>query len=153
MARRLVCGSTALGMLLTVALATSAGAARPALDKDEYIVAADNICAQADQLRDEAAQDVFAALPEGSEPTFDQLSEYVAGITPINDQQLDGLRALPAPDADAKKLKKIYKKVEKAFDAIVDDPNVLLTGPDPFAKPNKAAQKYGFEVCGAETTD
>ena len=43
--------------------------------------------------------------------------------------------------------------LEKAFGAIVDDPNVLLTGPDPFAKPNKAAQKYGFEVCGAETTD
>jgi hypothetical protein len=123
------------------------------LSKKDYIVAADNVCRQADQLRDEAAQSAFAETQPGQEPTSDQLAEYVAGITPINDQQLDSLRALPAPRADRKKVKKIYKLVEQAFDKIAGDPNLILTIDVVFAKANKAAQKYGFHVCGAETSD
>jgi hypothetical protein len=137
-----------------MALAGTAVAAQGGpLSKKDYIVAADNVCRQADQLREEAAQGAFAETQPGQEPTSDQLAEYVAAITPINDQQLDSLRALPAPRADRKKVKKIYKLVEQAFDKIDSDPNLILTIDVVFAKADKAARKYGFHVCGAETSD
>ena len=144
----------AASVALAMAFAVSAGAAQGGpLSKADYIVAADNVCRQADQLREEAASDAFAETQPGQEPTSDQYAEYVAGITPINDQQLDSLRSLPAPKADRKKLKKIYKLVEKAFDKIAADPNLILTIDAVFAKADKAAQKYGFLVCGTRSSD
>ncbi len=47
-----------------------------------------------------------------------------------------------------KKLKKLYNSLEKAFDQVEDDPNVI-SDPDTFANFDKLAVKYGFRVCGA----
>ena len=145
-------GSVIIAALVVVAigLAGTAGAAQGGpLSKPDYIAAADNICRQANQLREEAASTAFADVAAGGQPTDDQTTNYVANIEPINSQQLDSLRALPAPKSDKKLLKKIYKLVEKAFDAISADPTVLSSGSNVFAKADKAAQKYGFKVCGS----
>jgi hypothetical protein len=117
-----------------------------ALTKDEYIVAADNICRQAEELRTEVASAAFAGLEEGAEPTFDQLAEYVAGSEPVSRQEIDSLRALEPPEGDEKKLNKLYNKYEKALDKIVDDPNKLLS--NLLFKVSKGAAKYGFQECG-----
>jgi hypothetical protein len=146
-------GFVAVAAALVLAMGLTGTAFAKPLRKSAYIKAADNVCGQANQLRDEVAATAFADVPAGGQPTIEQLTTYVTEIEPINDQQLDALRDLPAPKADKKKLKKIYKLVEKAFDALTADPSVLLTGPDVFAKADEAAQKYGFEVCGAESTD
>ena len=49
---------------------------------------------------------------------------------------------------DAKKVAKIYRAVEKAFDKIEADPSKLFAEPSPLAKAQKLASSYGFEVCG-----
>lgn len=151
MSRRSVFG-VLVGLMLTITFSAPAGAGE-SLSKPEYIKAADDICRQANILRDEVAQGVFGQLAEGEEPTFDQLSEYVADVQPVTQQEIDSLRALPAPDGDKKRVKKIYKLAQKGLNKIVADPHVLLSGPAPFAKADKAAQKYGFEICGSESTD
>jgi hypothetical protein len=120
------------------------------LSKKDFIKAGDNICRQADQLREEAAATAFADVLTGEQPTAEQMTAYVAAIDPINRQQLDGLRQLPVSSDEKKKVKKILKAVEKAFDAIADDPEALLSGDDPFVKADKLARKYGFKVCGAD---
>ncbi len=139
-----------LGLLVIGAFAGTAMASQGELSKKDYIKAGDNICRQANQLRDESAATAFADVANGEQPTAEQMAAYVTAIDPINRQQLDGLRQLPVTSGEKKKVKKIYKAVEKAFDAIVDDPGALLTGADPFAKADKLARKYGFKVCGAD---
>ncbi len=91
----------------------------------------------------------FSGLGQDEEPSLELLTAYVTDIEPILRDDIESLRALPAPKGDKKQVKKIYKLVEKAVDTIVDDPGVVLTGPNPFAKADKAGQKYGFQYCGA----
>jgi hypothetical protein len=144
MTRRLVALVT-----MVVALTLVLAGAAAALTKDEYIEAADNICAQAEQLRSEFASGAFATLGQDEEPTFDMLAEYAANIEPITRQEIDSLRALDPPAEDQKKIDKIIDKYEKIFDKIVDDPNKLLR-PNLFRKIAKATTRYGFRVCGGE---
>lgn len=136
-----------LAFFVTGAFVSAAAAGE--LSKDDYLIAADNICRQVNVLDQEAQAENFAGTPPDEDPSLEQLTAYVADIEPNIEQELDSLRALPAPKGDKKRLKKIYKLVEKGFAKIVDDPAVLLDGPNPLAKAGKAAQKYGFKVCGA----
>jgi len=142
-------GVAAIVSTLAVGLALSSVAAAGELSKKEYIKAGDDICRQAKELRDDAAQTLFADLPAGQDPTSDQLAQYVQNIEPINQQEIDSLRDLPVPDGDEKRLKKLYKLVQAAFNTIADDPDLLLEADAVFAKANKAANKYGFKVCGS----
>ncbi|MSO78352.1 MAG: hypothetical protein EXQ79_01955 [Acidimicrobiia bacterium] len=142
----------AVSVALAMALSGTAVAAQgEPLSKKDYIKAADNICRQANQLRDETATSDFADIPAGGQPTLEQMTTYITDIDPINRQELDGLRELPATSGEKKKVKKVYKAVEKGFDAIFADPGLLLSDTNPFAKADKLAQKYGFKVCGSSS--
>ena len=79
-----------------------------------------------------------------------QLQSYVDNAGPIFQQEVDSLRALPAPKADAKKLKKIFNLVQKGYDKLVADPSTLLGSKKPaeLTKASKKAKAYGFKVCG-----
>jgi hypothetical protein len=120
------------------------------LSKPEYIKAADNICRQSQILLDEVGQALYADVPNGQDPTPEQFDAIGPEVEPILTQEIDSLRALPAPKADAKKLKKLYKLVEKGYNEIIDNPS-LLGGTEPPAVLKKASKKaaaYGFKVCG-----
>lgn len=138
----------------SVGLAGIAGATvaekQSPLSKKAYIKAADNICRQGDQLINQAAQDAFGRLKSGEQPTAEQLQSFVTNGGSAFQQEVDSLRALPAPTADAKKLKKLYKLVQKGFDQLIADPSLLLSGPKPkaLADASKQAKAYGFKVCG-----
>jgi hypothetical protein len=144
----------ALALTGTVALAGAAGAAtsqkaKP-LSKKAYIKAADNICRQGDQLVNQAGQDAFGGLRSGEQPSAAQLQSFVDHGGSAFQQEVDSLRALPAPTADAKKLKRLYQLVQKGFDQLLADPILVLEGPKPkaIADASKQAKAYGFKVCG-----
>jgi hypothetical protein len=67
---------------------------------------------------------------------------------PIFQQEVDSLRALPAPKADAKKLKKIFNLVQKGFNAWKAHPRLVLGSTPALTKASKKAKAYGFKVCG-----
>lgn len=143
---------TIAGSLLAALLMVgTASASVPRLPKDEFIVAADNICAQAFTLRAEIADEVFAGLAPTDQPTSEQMAAYVEQVAPITQQQIDGIAALKPPPGDKKKIKRVLKLAQKALDNVVEDPDIVLEG-NPFAKADKASQKYGFEVCGSDLT-
>jgi hypothetical protein len=138
-------------LAVTVAASFLAVAPASALPKDEFIVVADNICSQAFQLRAEVADEFFSDLPRGQDPAPEELALYVEQVAPITQQQIDSIRALDPPPGDKKKVKRILKLAQKALDKVVADPGVVLEG-NPFAKADKASQKYGFQVCGSDLT-
>lgn len=135
---------TAVGVL-AAALTVGAGAA--ALSKKEFIKAADDICRQGDLLSEELVSETFP--DPGSDPTQEQLDEYIAGIVPIIQQQHDAIEALPEPSADRKKIKKLLKTLQRELDVVEADPQAALeSGAEPFAKSFKLAKGYGMKVCG-----
>jgi hypothetical protein len=138
---------------LTLVGAMTAGVAaadQASLSKPDYIKAADDICAQSTQLIDELGEQHFGDLAADQEPTADQIAAYLEDIQPIWEQELNSLRGLPKPTVGAKKVKTLLKLLEKAFDKVADDPSLLLSDDDPFAKPDRLAVKYGFKVCGSD---
>ena len=149
MTRRAGWVAVTASLVLAIGL-TGAAFAKP-LSKPDYIEAADNICRQSQILIDEAGQGAFGTLGPDELPTADQQEAFSAEIEPTIAQELSSLRELPAPKADAKKLKKMFKLVEKGYGQIVADP-LILFGSDPppaLVKASKQAAAYGFEVCGA----
>jgi len=138
-----------LALIASLACPVAAGAAVSALSKKAYIKAADDLCRQSDLLINELAEQHFGALPQGQDPTEEQLQAYTEEAEPVLRQLVDGVRALPRPKGDKKKLKKIYNLVEDAVDAVAEDPALFLGDENPFAKADKAARKYGFKVCGS----
>ena len=142
----------ALALSSSLGFAGGADAAAPEkpLSKKAYIKAADNICKQGDQLILQASATNFAGLGPNQDPTPAQLQAFVDDAGPIFQQEIDSLRALPAPLADVKKLKKFYKLVQQGFNKIVADPSILVTGSShPLQKASDATKAYGFKVCGA----
>ena len=136
---------------LTVGAAGVTGAAvvdKSPLPKKAYIKAADSICTQSKKLINAAGAAI--KVPQGQNPTTAQLQAFVSSIEPIFTQEVDSLRALPAPKADVKKLKSIYNQVDKGYKEIVADPSILTGSRSPtLAKASKQAKAYGFKVCGA----
>jgi hypothetical protein len=143
----------AIVVSLGLALGGVAGASttgKPALPKKTFIKTGDNICKQTSQLVGEAAQAAFGSLKGNAQPSTQQLQSYVDNAGPIYQQEVDSLRALPAPKADAKKLNKIFTLVQKGYDKLTSDPSILLKSKKPaeLIQASKLAKAYGFKVCG-----
>ncbi|MEJ7750525.1 MAG: hypothetical protein WKF32_03635 [Thermoleophilaceae bacterium] len=142
------------GCALLVALLAAAGAAGcggdEPLSKAAYIEKGDAICKKSDAKVGKAAEKAFADLGENEMPTEKQLAPFVEDtLKPEVESQISELRDLSPPKADEDKLNKIYDDVESGLAKIEDNPKILLEeGNDPLEEPNKAAQDYGFKVCG-----
>ena len=92
-----------LALAASVALvAGCGGGGGDRLSKEEYIAAADKICAEANSSID--------ALGEPTEATFD---DYIAQAEKIAREQLDKLRALKPPGEDEATLNKAYDLIEQ----------------------------------------
>lgn len=120
---------------------TACGGGGARLSKDEYLKQADKICKGATTETDKIA----APASENALP------QYIAEVAKVAKKMLKDLRALDGPKADEKKVSAIYDAYEKALDAIVADPNALMTAKDsPFTEAGKQAQSYGFKECGSQ---
>ncbi len=148
MMRRMALLVVVAGMLATGLSGTVSAAP---LSKANYIVVADSICQRTLDDINEARQRVLGDLEEGEDPSDEQAEAFVDEIEPALTQQIDSLDELEPPKADAKKLKKLFKLVEKGYEAIIDDPSILnnATPPRALLKASKQAAAYGFEVCGS----
>lgn len=63
-------------------------------------------------------------------------------------QQVDEVRALGAPSGEEDEVNAILDAFDEALVEAAKDPAVLFEGPNPLAKPNQMAEKYGFKSCG-----
>jgi hypothetical protein len=130
-----------------IAVAGCGGDDDEALSKSAYIAQGDKICR-------EANQDLIAQLreefPDGA-PTSkaDQESAVVDVVVPNVEAQVDGLRALAAPEGDEDTVAEIYDSLENGAEKLKDDPSLVTEqGENPLADAQRLANNYGFEDCG-----
>ncbi len=134
--------ATVAGVLLLTGTAGADVTEKRAPSRSSYIARADSICGDvSDQI-----DSVIAGL--GDAPSDEDALAAVGQLIDLSRAELRQLRALTPPKGDAKKVAKIYRAVEKAFDKIEADPSKLFAEPSPLAKAQKLASSYGFEVCG-----
>ena len=130
---------------------TTTTAAEP-LPKAEFITRADQICgatrqqiqAAATRLRNIGSKSGTLAVPLVAQ--FIEQTEL-----PAYDAMLDKIRALQAPEQDAKTIDGYVAAVANAIDTVKADPAKYSTNKasDPFADANARARAYGLKVCGA----
>jgi len=154
--------STKLVWLLAGALATgliAAGCgdddekqvAAAALSKSEFIAQADAICKKGDKEIDQAGRESFAG--GAGKPTPEQSEAFATDVVLPNIQgQVDGVRALGAPEGDEAEIDAFLNAAQDGIDQSEDDPSVLFgngEGPSGFLEAERLAGEYGFQVCAA----
>jgi len=126
------------------------------VSKQEFIAQADQICAEGDREIERAGREYFgpgggAGLEEGDEPTEDQFVTFIEETVVPNIQgQLDDLRELEVPEADADQIEELYDTAQDNLDELADDPGAFAGGDsNPFQEANRIARDYGLEDCGS----
>ena len=119
------------------------------LSKEEYVAAADKICAEAD-----------AAISALGEPTEENIEEYVANAETIANEQLAKLRALKPPAVDEETLNHAYDLIEEQVGLAKQGVDALKSQNQAEferinaeiqtvnAESDKIAQDYGLKECG-----
>jgi hypothetical protein len=135
------------------------------LSKEDFIAQADAICAdhgtQLDAIFEEAFAEVDETDLDDPEAAAQQYAGVVADSEPVMRDQVEALRALEPPEADADELQSQLDDLDAAVTEFVDlveagaagDEEALAaieSDVDPFAAVNERAFEYGLQVCGAE---
>ena len=113
--------------------------------KAEYITQADAICKEpGDEL-----QATITSTIGNEQPTDAEIVSFTEDeIIPSLEGQLDDLRALTPPEADADSPDDIYNALEDSINTLKDDP-AQSTNSDAFKEANDLANAYGMTECGA----
>lgn len=144
--------ATATAVLLAVAAATAAGCgdeeAPAGPTHAAYVRQADGICRVENAKLAEISSRAFPDAP----PTTPQLRTYVRRtFVPFIARELEDLRSLERPRADADELDAIYSMAEADLARVRADPTLLAAdaATSPFADVNRRFAAFGLKVCGA----
>jgi hypothetical protein len=122
------------------------------VSKQDYIAEANQVCEEGDTQLDEAARAFFVeelGLGQNERPTDEQIAQFAEEeAIPVIQDQIDKLREIEAPEADADEITEIYNAAQAALDEAVEDPSILATEQtDPFEETNRLAEEYGITEC------
>lgn len=142
MARRVVTGVV---LAVGLAIAGCAEEAEPAMTKAEYLDLGNEVCADATEALDEAAEEAGLAQrdPAG------QVAFIETEVVPSVRRQIADLRELGFPPGDEEELDELYDDAEDTLIVLARDPASLLRteGGSPFAAINLRLADYGLEEC------
>ena len=118
--------------------------------KRQYIAEANRVCEEGDFSISQAAGTYFnkeLGLKPNEAPSQEQVETFAEEeAIPLIQDQIDALREIEAPEADAGQLTKIYDTAQDDLDAAKEDPAVLTRG-QPFEDTNRLAREYGLSAC------
>jgi hypothetical protein len=122
------------------------------LTKTEFLKKGNAICAAGNKEIEEgfesfAHENNLSQNQKPSDAEFEEISETV--LAPAVSGQIEGLRALGAPEGDEGELDELLSNVEGTLEEVEENP-AMLGEKDPFAAVNKEAQAYGLTACGEE---
>jgi hypothetical protein len=124
------------------------GATGAAETKEQWIATADEVCANADEEIDRAAQ--RAGVTADATPA--QLADFAeSSVIPIQQSVVDTLRGLAPPEGEEDEIGTILAAVQDGIDAVEEDPEILAdpkAADEEFADASTLAEEYGLEVCG-----
>lgn len=137
-----------VGGALVAVLALQAGVAfaKP-LSPKEWKTQGNAICEAANEQIAVIEEEVFSAIPEGQEPTLEQLRLFVGPVLEIIQPALGELYELEVPKKYRKSFLKFGKVTSETLGVVSADPTVLLGDEDPFKEANALAKKAGLKAC------
>jgi hypothetical protein len=141
------CGGGDKGDESTLPAQLSTSSVPQTLTKQEYVARGDQICAAGTFKIGDQARQQFGNVP----PTQAQVQQFsVDVVVPTFEDQLDQLRALPAPAGDEQQVTAIYDAVQEGVDALQANPALFATpnGGGALVKASRLARAYGFKQCG-----
>ena len=153
MNRKIGTGITSLALAGMIVGGTAASAFADPLSSKEFKKQANAICKEGNQQIEAAAEQTFGNLPDGQEPSPEQLQAFAAVAIPNTKQQIDDVAALEAPKSLQAKVKKLITSARAAVAKIEADPSLLAAQGknDPFAATNKQAKKLGLKECAGDS--
>jgi hypothetical protein len=117
--------------------------------KEEFIANADAVCRSGNDKIEALFSELSdtASAEEAAQLTLDE-------ALPVYRDQIEALRELDLPAADADELEQLWDDLDAATDELEqqlkDDPEVAFTEEfDPYTDVNQAAADYGMQECGA----
>ena len=128
-----------------------------ALSKAEFVKQGNAICRKGNEEIEEGFEEFakeknLGKNKEPSEADFEEAAETV--LVPGVSKQIDGLRALGAPEGDEGEVDQLLTGAEEALEEIEGDPaKATEENGGPFVKVNKEAREYGLTVCGEEENE
>lgn len=138
---------TATSLVLALSLGlTSLALAKP-LSKEQWVKKGNAICKQVNKDLDKIGNEVFAGLKKDEQPSVEQITAFAEQAGPKIEQAILKIDALEEPTSLRKDVKKFLAAVSEVLAKLQNDPGVLLSKKDPFAKANKSAKKIGLTVC------
>jgi hypothetical protein len=133
-----------MGMLLPLVWLSGCGGSSGPPSKAEFIERGNTICRRA--AAEERALVPLATVE--SQPPANRTSYVESVLVKSVEKELRRLKALDLPPGDKKKIKKIFKEIEKGIkDATLDPLDPLVNATDPFRKANRLARAYGLKAC------
>ncbi len=139
-----------LALLALAGLMFAACGGEDTLTEEEFLEEANAICSAGNERLQTGAEETFGEVPEGEQPSEEQLAEYLDIFTSEIEGQLDDIEALSPPDDLAEDVDNLIESarevVEDARDA---GPEILLSQEDPFADVNTLAEDIGLSECGS----
>ena len=120
-----------------------------ALTKAQFIKRGDTICRAAQKKKERAAAAWLKGNKGKTQADFSmkELNDlYSTIILPHVQDASEGLAELNPPAGD-EKAAKVVQSLNKAVEAVENDPQVAIKGA-PYAQADRLAQAYGFEACG-----
>lgn len=115
------------------------------ITKEEFVTQANQICADGNETIDAAVGDAFS----GGQPSQEETEQFVTGsVIPAIQAQVDGLRALGAPEGDEEQVDAILDAADQGIEEAQADPaSFIAGGGDPFVEANQLAADYGLTEC------
>lgn len=123
------------------------GASGGSLTKEQFVAEADAICkANEESIRAEAEQTL------GTNSSSQEITDFnTEVVVPSQQEVIDSIRALGAPEGDEEQVGAILDSVQSALDTVADDPE-LFADPDAadreFDEADRLALDYGLTECG-----
>jgi hypothetical protein len=116
----------------------------PAISKADFIKQANAICTAGNKEIATAAQEL------GNNPSDDDIESFATDtLVPNIRGQVEDIRALGFPEADADRLDGLFTKTEGILDDVEDDPASINSPDDPFQAVNGEVSDYGLTACGS----
>ncbi len=122
--------------------AQTSTAAAPALTKEQFIAQADAICAASDKSLNTAIQGLGNGQPSSAD-----LQQFSQIAVPALQEEVDAIRALPAPSGDEQQITAMLDAVQGGIDKIQSDPAAIES--DPLDEASQLAKDYGLQQCGS----
>jgi hypothetical protein len=128
----------------------AAGTTAPSepLSRQEFVIAADAICASGDREIERQAAQTFG----NQEPSEEEIEQFATDtIIPNIQSQVDQLRMLVPPEGDEEEVTAILDAAQSGVDEVEQDPSLAAEGSDAggaFTEANNLARDYGLKDCG-----